>query len=112
MRCDEDDFGLFLVSEQRNQRLGYAGEHLSRGAPADTRMTTLLQNQADRTTNRNKVIHRNTEQRESEVHIVSLQKDLDKYLHHGTRSLEEEEFFMIMDLRYELPLSEEIMMKS
>jgi hypothetical protein len=50
------------------------------------------------------------EQRESKVHIVALQKALDKPLHRGALSLATEESFMIMDLRNELILSKEIML--
>ena len=78
----------------------------------NTRMTTLLQHQPVRTTQRTKIkllTHRNEEQRESKAQIVTLQKTLDKPLQRGSLSISAETSFTIMDLRDELMLSREIM---
>jgi hypothetical protein len=56
----------------------------------DTRMTTLLHHQPVCVTQRTKVklqTHRNEEQRESKVQIVTLQKSLDKPLHNKCLSM-------------------------
>ena len=67
----------------------------------NTRMTTLLQHQPVRTTQRTKIkllAHRNEEQRESKAQIVTLQKALDKTLHRANLSISAETSFTIMDL--------------
>ena len=72
--------------------------------------TSLIPTRPQGRTKGKLMAHRNAEQREAIMHIVSLQKALDKPLHSGKLSLAAVESFHIMDLRTELLLSREEML--